>query len=311
MIPLLKTKRREEALILKWTAEAEEDGLLLRSFLKKKHISKLLLTAIKHHDGGNIQVNNVTENVLYRVHYGDEIMVKLPEERQNEQLIAEHTDLDIRYEDEFVIVLNKPAGMPSIPSKYHPTGSVANFLKGHYLEQKLTNAIHIVTRLDRETSGLMLIAKTRFAHARLSYFLQTGALKRKYQALTMGHLAAKEGMIEAPIGRDSDVSIMARKVTPEGKYAKTNYRVMTSYSDFEHVAMELETGRTHQIRVHFSYIGHPLLGDDMYQGDLSLIKRHALHSYHLHFLHPFTEEYLSFESELPIDMQTLLTKNKK
>lgn len=298
-------------MLLEWTATAEEEGLLLRTFLKRKHISKLLLTAIKYHEGGRIAVNNATENVLYRVRSGDKVSVILPEEKQNEQLIAEHTDLDIRYEDDFVIVLNKPAGMPSIPSQYHPTGSVANFIKGHYQEQNLTNAVHIVTRLDRETSGLMLIAKTRFAHARLSSFLQKGVLKRKYQALTMGDLANKAGCIEAPIGRDSDISIMARKVTETGKYAKTNYQVIASYPDFEHVDIQLETGRTHQIRVHFSHIGHSLLGDDMYHGETSLIKRHALHSYHLHFIHPFTEEYLSFECELPEDMEELLRIWKK
>lgn len=163
-----------------------------------------------------------------------------------------------------------------------------------------------MTRLDRETSGLMLIAKNRFAHARLSKTLQKGLLKRRYQAFVTGHLLSDSGSIEAPIGRNSNISIMERMVTQDGKYAKTNYKRLGSYAAFDHIQIELETGRTHQIRVHFSYIGHPLIGDTMYGGPDELLARHALHSYHLHLVHPLTEEYMEFEIPLPEDLQALL-----
>ncbi|PZG35812.1 RNA pseudouridine synthase [Listeria ivanovii] len=296
-------------MFLKWQVEEKESGLLLRTFLRNKHISKQLLTAVKYSDDGKIEVNGTEQNVLYQVEIGDEVCLTFPREQQNERLLAEYTALEIIFEDEFLLIINKPAGMASIPSQYHPSGSVANFVKGHYEKQGLTSAIHIVTRLDRETSGLMLIAKNRFAHARLSTFLQQGLLKRRYQAFTSGVLNNRIGSIEAPIGRKT-VSIMERFVTPEGKYAKTNYEVLKRYEAFDHVAIQLETGRTHQIRVHFSYIGHPLIGDDMYGGDTTLLKRQALHSYHLHLIHPLTEEYLTFDLPLPKDMEEIIPKSK-
>ncbi|EHH9608139.1 RluA family pseudouridine synthase [Listeria monocytogenes] len=296
-------------MFLEWKVETEEDGLLLRTFLKSKHISKQLLTAVKFGAEGKIELNNKEQNVLYHVKVGDKVRLTFPTEQQNERLLAEYTDLDIIFEDDFLLIINKPAGMASIPSQYHPNGSVANFVKGHYETQGLTNAIHIVTRLDRETSGLMLIAKNRFAHARLSTFLQKGLLKRSYQAFTSGVLVEQKGSIEAPIGR-KEVSIMERFVTPEGKYAKTNYEVLARYRAFDHVAIQLETGRTHQIRVHFSYIGHPLIGDDMYGGDTNLLKRQAMHSCHLHLVHPLTEKYMAFDLPLPADMEEIIQKSK-
>ncbi|EMX4397977.1 RluA family pseudouridine synthase [Listeria innocua] len=296
-------------MFLEWQVKNEEDGLLLRTFLKSKHISKQLLTAVKFGVDGKIEVNNEEQNVLYHVKTDDKVRLTFPTEQQNERLLAEHTDLEVVFEDDFLLIINKPAGMASIPSQYHPTGSVANFVKGHYENQGLTSAIHIVTRLDRETSGLMLIAKNRYAHARLSSFLQQGLLKRRYQAFTSGTLEEEAGSIEAPIGR-KDVSIMERFVTPEGKYAKTNYEVLMRYNGFDHLAIQLETGRTHQIRVHFSYIGHPLIGDDMYGGDQVLLKRQALHSCHLHLVHPVTEEYMAFDLPLPEDMEQIIQKSK-
>ncbi|MBC2200328.1 RluA family pseudouridine synthase [Listeria welshimeri] len=296
-------------MFLEWQVENEEDGLLLRTFLRSKHISKQLLTAVKFSADGKIEVNRTEQNVLYQVQTGDNVRLTFPTEQQNERLLAEYTKLEVIFEDDFLLIINKPAGMASIPSQYHPSGSVANFVKGHYEAQGLTSAIHIVTRLDRDTSGLMLIAKNRFAHARLSTFLQQGLLKRRYQALTSGVLQEEAGSIEAPIGR-KEVSIMERFVTPEGKYAKTNYEVLKRYRGFDHVAIQLETGRTHQIRVHFSYIGHPLIGDDMYGGDTSMLQRQALHSCHLHLDHPVTEEYMAFDLALPDDLEEIIQKSE-
>ncbi|MBC1938640.1 RluA family pseudouridine synthase [Listeria welshimeri] len=296
-------------MFLEWQVENEEDGLLLRTFLRSKHISKQLLTAVKFSADGKIEVNRTEQNVLYQVQTGDNVRLTFPTEQQNERLLAEYTKLEVIFEDDFLLIINKPAGMASIPSQYHPRGSVANFVKGHYEAQGLTSAIHIVTRLDRDTSGLMLIAKNRFAHARLSTFLQQGLLKRRYQALTSGILQEEAGAIEAPIGR-KEVSIMERFVTPEGKYAKTNYEVLKRYRGFDHVAIQLETGRTHQIRVHFSYIGHPLIGDDMYGGDTSMLQRQALHSCHLHLVHPVTEEYMAFDLALPDDLEEIIQKSE-
>ncbi|WP_163652351.1 RluA family pseudouridine synthase [Listeria sp. PSOL-1] len=297
-------------MFLSWQVKEEEEGILLRTFLKHHHISKQLLASVKYQEDGKIEVNKKEETVLYKVKTGDIIKLTFPKEKQNDRLVPEFGLLDIVFEDDFILVINKPAGMASIPAQYHPKGSVASHVKGYYHLKGIDSAIHIVTRLDRETSGLMLIAKTRFAHARLSDFLQKGLLKRRYQALVTGQLSESSGSIIAPIGR-RDVSIMERIVTPEGKYAKTNYQRIAHYQDFDHLKIELETGRTHQIRVHFSYIGHPLIGDEMYGGKVDQLKRQALHSYHLHLQHPFTEEYLEFEIPLPADIENMINKVKK
>ncbi|MBC1520371.1 RluA family pseudouridine synthase [Listeria aquatica] len=298
-------------MFLEWIAEEKDSDLLLRTFLRHKHISKQLLASVKYNETGKIEVNGKEENVLYRIRCGDKVRVTFPPEKENAQLIAEHDQLNILYEDDFIIVLNKKAGMASIPAQFHPSGSVANHLKGYYETKGISSAIHIVTRLDRDTSGLMLVAKTRFAHARLSETLQRGLLKRRYRALVSGRLQASHGSIEAPIGRKSDLSIMERIVTADGKYAKTNFKRRARYTNFDDVEIELETGRTHQIRVHFSHIGHPLLGDDMYGGSLDLMSRQALHSCHLHLVHPFTEEYLEFNIPLPDDILSVIKQSKK
>ncbi|EUJ31530.1 ribosomal large subunit pseudouridine synthase [Listeria floridensis FSL S10-1187] len=296
-------------MFLEWKTEEDEVGILLRTFLRHRHISKQLLASVKYSEGGKIEVNGTEENVLYHMQPNDVVRLTFPPEKENAKLIAEHGTLNIIYEDDFILVLNKPPGMASIPAQFHPSGSVANHLKGYYETKGLKAAIHIVTRLDRDTSGLMLVAKNRFSHARLSATLQNGLLKRRYQALVTGNLDQPSGSIEAPIGRKKDLSIMERIVTEDGRYAKTNYNRLASYQDFDHLEIELETGRTHQIRVHFSHIGHPLLGDDMYGGTLDKIGRQALHSYHLHLVHPFTEEYLEFNIPLSTDLAAILTKS--
>ncbi|MBC1650351.1 RluA family pseudouridine synthase [Listeria booriae] len=295
---------------LEWTVAAEENDLMLRTFLRNKHVSKLLLTAVKFAEDGRIQVNGNEENVLYRVKTGDHVQITFPKEQENERLLAEFGDLEIVFEDDFILVLDKPAGMTSIPSQYHPSGSVANHVKGHYQQNGIDSAIHIVTRLDKETSGLMLIAKTRFSHGRLSALHQTGHVTRKYQALVSGNMTSKSGSIIAPIGRNPD-SLIERAVVQDGKYAKTNYEVIASYPTFDHVKIQLETGRTHQIRVHFSHIGHPLVGDSMYGGPPELLQRHALHSSHLELIHPFTEEKMAWDSELAPDLAQVLAASKE
>ncbi|MBC1500645.1 RluA family pseudouridine synthase [Listeria weihenstephanensis] len=294
---------------LEWNVAVDEENLMLRTFLRGKFVSKLLLTSVKFSEDGKIEVNGKEENVLYRVKTGDHVRITFPKEQENERLLAEYGELPIVFEDDFILVLDKPAGMTSIPSQYHPSGSVANHLKGHYLRNNIDSAIHIVTRLDKETSGLMLIAKTRYAHGRLSTLHQTGYVTRKYQALVSGNMEMRSGSIIAPIGRNPD-SLIERAVVADGKYAKTNYQVLASYPTFDHVKIQLETGRTHQIRVHFAHVGHPLIGDSMYGGPTELLGRHALHSCHLELIHPFTEEKMAWDSELAGDLAEILDQNK-
>ncbi|KFM99887.1 RluA family pseudouridine synthase [Bacillus clarus] len=292
---------------LKWDIKEVEEGILVREFLKTKGISKAALTDIKFH-GGAIEVNGEHASVRHMLQTGEELKVFFPVEARSEGMEAENIPLCIVYEDDAVLVMNKEAYMSTIPSREHPSGSVANALLYHYDKQNLASTVHIVTRLDRDTSGLMLIAKNRFVHHLLSRQHQQKQVKRTYEAIVHGELSDEAGTIDAPIGRKAD-SIIERTVCEEGQRAVTHFRVIESSSNQTLVALELETGRTHQIRVHMAHIGHPLLGDDLYGGQRDVIKRQALHSTSLTFYHPILEKEMSFFASIPSDMQEVLRED--
>lgn len=285
-----------------------DEHVKVKTFLKKHEVSKSLLAKVKFR-GGAIRVNGIPQNATYLLNIGDQVAIDIPPEEGFETLEAIEYPLDILYEDEHFLVLNKPFGVASIPSVNH-SNTIANFIKGYYVNQDYENQqVHIVTRLDRDTSGLMLFAKHGYAHARLDKQLQRKAIEKRYFALVKGdnHLEP-EGDIIAPIARDED-SIITRRVAKGGKYAHTSYRVVASYGNIHLVDIRLHTGRTHQIRVHFAHLGFPLLGDDLYGGSLEEgIQRQALHCHFLSFYHPFLEKQLELTSPLPDDFNTLITQ---
>nr|WP_269802336.1 RluA family pseudouridine synthase [Bacillus sp. G16] len=265
-------------------------------------ISKRLLTDIKF-GGGDLLINGEHVTVKYVLREGDLLVVKFPEEQVSETLLAEPVPLDILYEDEHVLVINKQPHVSSIPSREHPSGSIANGIIHHYQKNGVRATVHLVTRLDRDTSGVMLVAKHRFAHSILSSAQKNGLVKRRYAAVVHGRMTG-EGTVDAPIGRHPD-SIIERRVTPDGQKAVTHFYVTRATDDITSVTLQLETGRTHQIRVHMSYIGHPLCGDTLYGGTRQKIGRQALHSEHLSFIHPLTQENMTFHAALPQDMKEL------
>ena len=284
-----------------------DEHVKVKTFLKKHEISKALLAKVKF-AGGNILVNDQPQNAIYLLDIGDKVTVDIPSEKGFESLEAVDRDLSIVYEDAHFLVLDKPAGVASIPSVNH-SNTMANFVKAYYIRQDYENQqVHIVTRLDRDTSGLMLFAKHGYAHARLDKQLQKKMIEKRYYALVQGRGELKpEGDIIAPIGRDPD-SIITRCVTKDGKYAHTSYKVVEQFGDIYLVDIRLNTGRTHQIRVHFAHLGFPLLGDDLYGGTLEAgITRQALHCHSLSFYNPFLEKQLQLESQLPIDFQNTIT----
>lgn len=278
----------------------------VKTFLREQGVSKALLAKIKF-KGGSILVNQKIENVLYKLKAGDVIAIEIPNELPHETLLAEQFDLQIVFEDEHFLLINKPAGYASIPSQYHPNQTIANFAKGYFQKNNYPNqVIHIVTRLDKDTSGLMLFAKHGFAHALMDKSLRLKGVTKKYQAIVSNSAnLADNGEIIAPIGRNYD-SLIERQVTEDGKYAHTSYQKLKAFDEFSLVDILLHTGRTHQIRVHFSHIGSPLLGDDLYGGSTDLINRQALHCYSIGFFHPFLKEQLEFEIPLPDDMSKLI-----
>jgi len=289
---------------LQWTINEHHVGQMIKEFLKEKEISRIALTDIKF-KGGKILVNNIEVNVRYVLKADDIVTVIFPPENPSEGVTGEKITLEILFEDPFILVVNKPAGMSTIPSREHPRGSLANALVGYYEEIGIRATSHIVTRLDRDTSGIVLIAKHRHVHHLLSKQQQNGHVKRTYEAIAEGSLKHDRGSIEEHIGRKAD-SIIEREVRSDGQYACTGYKVLKRYKKFTHVELQLETGRTHQIRVHMSFIGHPLLGDDLYGGNLSLIERQALHCKKIHFLHPFSGMEMNFTARLPVDMDELI-----
>lgn len=289
---------------IKWKIGKGDNEKLVREFLKEQEISKTALTDIKFM-GGKITVNGIEVTVRRKLHEGDLLIVEFPDEVKSESLLGEEIPLQIVYEDAYVLVVNKPAGMTTIPSREHPTGSLANGIVGYYEQINLTATVHIVTRLDRDTSGLVLIAKHRHIHHLLSKQQKEGGVKRVYEAIAEGIFTVKKGTIEKPIGRKKD-SIIEREVQVGGQYACTHYEVLRQYPAFAYVKLNLETGRTHQIRVHLVSMGHPLLGDDLYGGDVTQIKRQALHCCRLKFFHPILKETLQLEASLPYDMKELI-----
>ncbi|RBR37164.1 RluA family pseudouridine synthase [Enterococcus cecorum] len=282
-------------------------GQQLKYFLKEQGISKGLLAKIKF-QGGQIAVNGQIENVLYQLKAQDVVQITIPDEGEHETVLLDETPIDIVYEDAHLLVVNKPANVASIPAQYHPNGTMANRVKAYYKQQNYANqVIHVVTRLDRDTSGLMVFAKHGFAHAKLDVQLRNKQFVKRYQALVTGNIAQLQNhaLIDLPIARDYD-SLLKRKIDDSGKQAKTEYWLEKRNQELALVDIQLHTGRTHQIRVHFAAIGCPLRGDELYGGLVDeTMNRQALHCYELQFTHPFTQEALHFTQALPQDMADL------
>lgn len=290
--------------------QVENESVKLKTFLKSKGVSKKLLAKVKFH-GGEMTVNDVIQNALFVVNPGDQVKIVIPDEGEHETLKPFDAPLDIVFEDEHLLIVNKPKEVASIPAQYHPVGTMAHRVKHYYNEQNYVNrVVHVVTRLDRDTTGLMLFAKHGFAHAMLDKQLQNKTLNKYYTALVSGDIESlsEEGQISLKIGRDM-TSLIKRQVTEDGQEALTNYWVEKKTSEVAQVRIQLKTGRTHQIRVHFSGVGCPLLGDNLYVGDMDLgIERQALHCTRLEFIHPFTHEPMILTKEIPEDMKQVMNQ---
>lgn len=263
-------------------------------------------------DGGNITVNGKTEKAKYKVKSGDVIRLEEPETKMLE-LRPENIPLDIVYEDDDVIVINKPQGMVVHPAPGHDEHTLVNALLYHCPLSTINGTFRpgIVHRIDKDTSGLLMVAKNDKAHRSLAKQLKDKTNIREYVALVHGRIAEDEGTINAPIGR----SLKDRKkqaVVKDGRNAVTHFEVLKRYRDYTLVKCILETGRTHQIRVHMKYIGHPLVGDPLY-GPKKTIKGNGqfLHAGKLGFVHPTTGKLLIFEAPLPKIFQECLEKLDK
>jgi 23S rRNA pseudouridine1911/1915/1917 synthase len=292
---------------VKWTVTKGEPKRL-KEFLKDKGISRRIIGRTKFH-GGSFEVNEREVYVREPLAVGDKVQLNLPIEEANPNLYTSDGPLDILFEDEHFLILNKPNDLLSVPSSAHRGDTIASRVKGYFMRQNYRHqVVHVVTRLDRYTTGAMLIAKNALAHSMMGKQLEEQVLKKYYVAIVEGHLNPKEGLIDAPIARSPD-SIIERVVHPSGKPSVTQYEMTEKLPDaLAVVCLSLPTGRTHQIRVHLSHLGHPLVGDDLYGGSKKFLNRQALHCQKLVFDHPFTDECLAIEAPLPKDMQELVDR---
>lgn len=247
--------------------------------------------------------------VISELEPGEVLTVRLYEDIENGSLIIPSDEpIDIVYEDEDLILLNKKGDMVVHPSYAHYKDSLSNALAGYYKKTGQEHVMRVIGRLDRETSGLIVFAKNRHSASILSRKSERMSRRKEYLALCSGIFETKEGTVDAPIERIPGQR-MIREVRDDGKRAITHYKVEKEFQDFSLVRLKLDTGRTHQIRVHMSYLGHPLLGDNLYGKDIQDNKgltRAALHACHLEFEQPITGEKLSFEAQLPEDMQNAI-----
>ena len=300
---LLPPRRLEVTVLLEW------DNLKVSRVLRQKiGLSGTVLKRIKWQEEG-ILLDGCRVNANVRVHAGQKLNILLSDPDPEQPFPATPGPVNIVYEDRDLTVVDKPAGLAVHPGPGHYTDTLGNYLLWHYQEEGERAKLHPVHRLDKGTSGLMVIAKHSFAQDRLSLQLHTPEFRRMYLALCEGCPEPEEGLIDMPIGQ-SDESIRKREVRLDGDAARTRYRVIRTCGGLSLVALELETGRTHQIRVHMSAIGHPLAGDLLYGAeDSGLISRPALHSSRLELVHPVTREKLQWDSPLPEDMKNLIPQD--
>lgn len=262
-----------------------------RLLLKLKNLQKITL-------------NNEPVYVHHKISEGDIIECNLNDSEDNSNIVPSDIPLSILYEDDAYLVIDKPSGIPVHPSCDHYSDSLSNGVRSYFDQIGLHKKIRPVNRLDKDTSGLVIFAKNEYVQECLIKQMKSKEFQKNYIAIVDGHLEKQSGTISAPISRKEN-SIIERCVNENGDTAITHYTVLKSnYEDnFDVVECTLETGRTHQIRVHFAHLNHPLLGDTLYGRSSSLISRQALHCYKMNFIHPISKSQVSYISSLPNDIK--------
>lgn len=288
--------------LLKCTVK--EDSTIKDIIIKEFDISSRLLRKLKLNKQIFCNGKVTWVNGIARV--GDEIVVNVASEGEAENIKSEEGIIDVLYEDDSLLVLNKSGNMVVHPTCLHQSGTLANFVK-HYFESKDEHIkLHFVNRLDRETSGVIVLSKNEYTQDILTKQMQSGLFTKEYIAIVYGIIKDDFGTIDLPIKREPD-SIMTRMVADDGDRAVTHFEVIKRMKDMTVIRLKLETGRTHQIRVHLKAIGHSILGDGLYSDrETDLIDRQALHSYKTCFVHPITKEKLEIVANLPSDMKEII-----
>ena len=283
----------------------EDDKKIIRKFLVQHKFSSSQLHNLKN-KGGLIYVNHKQRHFNFRMKTGDQILIVMSSEEPSDLIAPMQGPVDVVYEDSYLLVVNKPPELASLPAKAKSGKTMANLVKGYLISKKENSTIHLVTRLDRNTSGLMVFAKTSYAHSLLDQILHTEDFQKFYLAMVYGQVQPDHGLIDLPIGIDPKAFYLRNIDHEKGKVSKTLYETVEKYGQASLLRLKLLTGRTHQIRVHLSAIGHPIIGDDMYSGKTDpRMPRQALHCYRLNIVHPVTKKLLKLEAPLPEDMVML------
>ncbi len=292
--------------ILNYRIREEESAGTIGHFLRHQGFSRHVMTLIRREEN-NILLNGSPAYTNLSLQPGDLLTVCIPEPESGRPILPRPVPFSLVYEDADLLVINKPAGTPVHPSPGNYENTLANGLAWFFQQRNEPFVFHCLNRLDRDTTGLLLLARHALSAAQLSAQMTGRCIRRTYRALAAGETPAS-GTIRAPIGRKPG-SIIERCIDKQGETAVTHFRTLASYAGYSYLELRLETGRTHQIRVHMASIGHPLLGDTLYGPDACpFIGRQALHSYALDFQHPITKEAMHFTAPLPQDIQALLAR---
>lgn len=281
----------------------ENAGKAIDFFLKSHGFSRHIISGLKTHPQG-ILINQSHQNTKYHLQPGDLLTVTILEPAPSEKIVPVSMELSIIYEDEDILVLNKPADTPIHPSMHNYENSLANGVAYYYQNESSPFVFRCINRLDRDTTGLTIIGKNSLSSAILSLMVSKRQIHREYMAIVEG-ITPVSGTIDAPIGRKSNSAIERIVDYEHGEHAVTHYTRISCSPTHSLLKLQLETGRTHQIRVHMKHIGYPLIGDYLYYPDYSIIKRQALHSCRLTFSHPITGIPLEFTAPLPEDMKII------
>ena len=307
------------------TVTSEEHGLTINQILKRNYkFSSRFKTKMKYQS--LVDLNGTPAPGYLRPEVGDVIGVRLPEETSD--FTPEDIPLDIIYEDDDLILINKQPGVIVHPTKGHPEHTIANGVMKYMADSGQSFKVRFANRIDMDTTGIIIVAKNANAQNELSSQMRAGTVVKKYKALVEGIIEEDSLSIELPVGRPSPESIQRAVMEDGGKSAHSDITVLerfrterpgspasedNPYGDYTLVEVRIRTGRTHQIRVHLSHIGHPIAGDTLYGGGTELIGRQALHAYHIEFTHPMTGERVSFDAPLPADFISAINsiQNKK
>ena len=291
--------------------EADETGKRLDAYLAEN--TELTRTRIQQLiKEENIKVNDKKTKSSYKIEMGDTIEVFIPEKKEID-LVPQNISINILYEDNDIAVIDKKAGLVIHPSYGHESGTLVNAIMFHINDLSGINGEirpGIVHRLDKDTSGLIIIAKNDKAHNKLSEMFKNKEINKTYLAIVKGSLGKDTGRLETQMGRDLKDRKKMSVLKIGGKTAITNYEVLDKNDKFSLVRVNIETGRTHQIRVHMKYLGYPILGDSVYGKESKSVKRQMLHAYKLEFMHPVTGKEMIIKSEIPKDFSEVLERIK-